>query len=336
MHQKFPKIRGFANIARDLNYTGEDTPDKIWFGTKVKLHGTNSGIRIDADGTVTGQARNRDIDPAKPGDHFGFSGFVQEHAGFFQRYQPTTFKSVVIYGEWAGPGVQKKVAVSLLNKKYFFVFAIKFVNGEGDHWMIDPHLITSYLGYADAMLPAPDEIRVVPWYSTVCLDTRYQDDAQRLVDELNKAVAVIDVCDPYIHAQFGVSGIGEGLVVYPLLSDNTTAELERLIFKVKGGSHSASGGAKPARIKPLASKDVFDFADQTVTDDRMEQALQESGATDIGDTGRVIGWVCRDVATESVDELEASGLDWKQVQGVVATRAREWFHRHLDQVVFPA
>jgi hypothetical protein len=42
-------------------------------------------------------------------------------------------------------------------------------------------------------------------------------------------------------------------------------------------------------------------------------------------------WFAADVQKESIAELQASGLDWKQVGAPVQARAREWFkERCLD------
>ena len=49
--------------------------------------------------------------------------------------------------------------------------------------------------------------------------------------------------------------------------------------------------------------------------------------------GAFIGWVCKDVAVESADEIRESGLDWKsQLSGVVAHKAREWYLKKVQEI----
>jgi hypothetical protein len=49
----------------------------------------------------------------------------------------------------------------------------------------------------------------------------------------------------------------------------------------------------------------------------------------IKDTGKFIGWVCKDINKESVVELEESGLEWKSVASVCSEMARKWFFNKL-------
>ena len=72
-----------------------------------------------------------------------------------------------------------------------------------------------------------------------------------------------------------------------------------------------------------------------LTEDRLSQGLKETcedAVYEMKSTGKYIGWVCRDVALEGADELVAAGLEWKQVQGVVATRARQFFINKVKEI----
>ena len=42
-------------------------------------------------------------------------------------------------------------------------------------------------------------------------------------------------------------------------------------------------------------------------------------------TGNFLKWVLADVQKESVAELSAAGLEWKDVAGAIQARARQWY-----------
>jgi hypothetical protein len=46
-----------------------------------------------------------------------------------------------------------------------------------------------------------------------------------------------------------------------------------------------------------------------------------------------MAWLGADVKKESVNELEASGLEWKQVSKAVNQYAREWFLLEIEKAL---
>lgn len=57
----------------------------------------------------------------------------------------------------------------------------------------------------------------------------------------------------------------------------------------------------------------------------LEQASACDGEYDLKRTGDFLKWIGQDVKKKSVAELEASGLEWKQVAKAVASKARNWY-----------
>jgi len=122
----------------------------------VKMHGTNAGLVERSDGTLYGQGRNRVLAPGR-GNQFEFVEFYSApkraavihemfstiralcakgntQVGIPKINEPVT---IVYYGEFCGPKIQKGVAISLLPERAFFGFAIK-VEGETTkttHWL---------------------------------------------------------------------------------------------------------------------------------------------------------------------------------------------------------
>jgi hypothetical protein len=123
-----------------------------------------------------------------------------------------------------------------------------------------------------------------------------------------------------------VYGIGEGMV-WQCVTPGW--ESSRYWFKVKGEKHSVT------KVRTLAAPDVEKmasaraFVDAVVTDARCEQGLahlRELGLDVVPEsTGPFLQWVGSDVMKEEADTLEASGLTRKDVGGLVAKAAREWF-----------
>ena len=345
-HKKFPKIRGFHNVVKEVRSFPIDNVFPVMnFRSKCKLHGTNAGVRVMPDGTVVSQKRSGDCGEY---GHFNFPVWVKGNESYFASLAHET-DTYIIYGEWAGKGVQKKVAVSELENKSFFVFVVRQlretdeVDEDGNKivnsfLIIDPDEIRAIMG--DKL---PNNIYIVPWHSDdIFIDFNKEADLRNSATKFNDEVSVIDKCDPYIKELFGIEGFGEGLVYYPMPSDDSelttisTSRFERYSFKIKGASHSGSGdGEKKARVKAVAPDSAYDFANIMLTQDRLNQGIQEvceDGPVDIKKTGQYIGWVCKDVATEGAQELLRGNLEWKQVQGIIANRAREFFMEKVKEI----
>ena len=342
-HKKFPKIRGYHNIVKEIRAFCDDGiyPTQS-FRPKIKQHGTNSAVRITSDGQVFAQKRNSDCHVT---GHFNFPMWVKGNEQYFSSLANPE-STIIIDGEWAGQDIQKKVAVSEIEKS-MFIFSIRIYTPT-DNLDEDGKVI-----YNSKMIIEPSEIEemvnkdgkpenlyIIPWYSSAIeIDFNKQSQVKSCADDFNAIVEVIDKCDPYIKEMFDIEGFGEGLVYYPVESETTFIKprnFERYAFKVKGASHSARGdGNKKARAATPLPESVHDFVGMMMTNDRMLQGVSEvcgESQPEMKNTGQYIGWICRDVALEGADELLAASLEWKQVQGLVATRAREFFIGKVQEV----
>ena len=346
-HKKFPKIPGFVNVVKTFKHMHdpENPQGALQFRPKIKLHGTNAGVRIEQDGTVVAQARNDD----RTEGHFGFAQWVKDNETYFRALgdQCLTPKheGMIVYGEWAGPGVQAKVAVSQIPEKQFFVFAIRIAMIQEDDrilssWITHPVNIGRVLNHVQADLP--ETLHIIPWHSeTITITFSDHDDLDKNAELMNAEVEAIDAIDPYIKAKFGIEAHGEGLVYYPITKNPTlfTSDLERLCFKVKGASHQkGNGGEKKAKVGLKVSPGAYSFADDHVHDARLAQAIEavvpEGEQVENKHVGLIIGWVCKDIADETQLELEASGLTWKGVQGVIAARTRTAVFNRIKENAF--
>lgn len=324
---KWPSIGLLHNTIKTINYLAALDPadggvpfPKAVYRAKVKLHGANCGVQIQTDGIVT-QSRETILTPTT--DLKGFSKWAHTWDSQFLKLPV----GMTLFGEWCGPGVEPGMAVSVLPNKLYAVFAIQM----GNTVIYDPVLIVSYL----EPLGIPG-LYVLPWVENVELTVDYADpnSLQDAATQLNTLVLSVEREDPWVKATFNVSGLGEGVVLYPVsvVGEENPKDLERLaqlMFKVKGEKHRTTRTKDAAQVSVEVVSGIDAFVDLVLTSARLEQGLSATcgGVRDPRLTGKFLQWVVADVQKESVAELESSGLTWPQVQGAIQARARGWFLR---------
>jgi len=330
--QKLTSIESFAHVYRHQQYF--DTPAVVQYGAKIKLHGSNAAVRLGGDGTVVAQSRSRDIFVGD--DNYGFAAWVKENEEAWR--MPSTDKlramvgDVIYYGEWGGLGIQKGDAVTKLDAKYFFVFAVR----TGDNYITTPADI-------ELTIPDLDNIIVIPWdiIFEESVDFGNADECESFGDMLNERVKDIEERDPFIHGIFGIDAPGEGWVISPVCnpgSDPLDGQLDvdwynHLTFKVKVEGHNVNKGPSAAR-DIVVPEGVSEFVEMFVTEARCQQGLSEElGGNAIPEkTGHFLKWVNTDIIKESVEELSDAGLVWKDVQRGVAGAARTWFLEKCKEI----
>jgi len=325
--RKWPDIGGLHNVLRDPAATGEMT-----YRAKIKLDGTNAGVRFRTGVMEAFQSRTQDITPEA--DNAGFARWASSVAWPLMPYHPD-LPITVLHGEWAGKGVQKGTSVSEVPEKRFFVFAVEFcsdiIDEASGEWNVrvletEPEAITD-------LVEGIEGVHVLPWHSeemTVNFDDRTEVEA--FAAKVNEMVAEVEDCDSYIKATFGVEGIGEGIVLYPLGLSGGRRSWRTFAFKAKGEKHRVKRAKVAAEIDPEVLKSIEAFVIAFVTEQRCEQGLTTvtSGERpDYKHIGPFIGWIAKDVQKESTAELAASGLEWKQVAPDVQASARKWLMRRL-------
>ena len=153
----------------------------------------------------------------------------------------------------------------------------------------------------------------------------------KIVDLMNALVEDVEACDPFVKQEFGIEGTGEGLVFFPMIDGVPFIKrrhFSNLIFKAKGEKHKVIKQRNAVQIDPEVMESISEFVEKTVTVARMEQAAREIGPDrgyNMKKIGPFIAWVGQDVKRETVDELEASELTWKDVQKRVTLQARTWY-----------
>ncbi|MGK7928098.1 MAG: RNA ligase family protein [Spirulina sp.] len=316
--QKWPSIELLHNVRRGLEIAGE-TP-KVTYRAKLKLDGTNGGIQIFTDGRIAAQSRSQIITPES--DNAGFANWVTQNIDFFA--QLAGEEHLTLFGEWCGKGIQRRTAISQIDRKIFAIFALQYGGREGKYARleIDPDRICT-------LIPPHPDIFVLPFYGEpMVFDFSDREQLQKASDRLNQIIAEVERCDPWIKETFGIEGLGEGLVMYPQ-SDRLAERISyaELLFKAKGEKHQVVKTKKPVQIDPEVAKNVEAFAALFVTEARLQQGVTEAcgGELDLKKMGEFLKWITADVQKESVAELESAQLTWKDVSKTVMNVARKWY-----------
>lgn len=319
--QSWFKISQFRNVVKWANI---NQVYKVSYRPKVKLHGTNAGVRI-LGGKVQAQSRNQDI--TVENDNVGFAAWVKERE---QDFLDTGLDDCIIYGEWCGPGVQKGTSIQLIKERVFCVFAV--------YDIIYPVYVVSPDTIRD-IIDDIDGLYVIPWFGeSFSVDFSRPDSRVAFAELVNGQVNDVESCDPFVLDTFGVSGIGEGLVYYPIDTDigSENEAFKELTFKAKGEAHRVAQ-RKKAAVSTISSVTLNGFVDMFVTSTRVIHGVNEAcqGQYDRRLTGDLLKWIGNDIRTEGADELVESGLVWKDVAKLVANRARSIYFKAIDSWASP-
>ena len=362
-HIKFPSINQFRTTVKNVrdaaNWNNAELPTLKFTGT-VKLHGTNASIVKDVETQeIWCQSRETIITP--DADNAGFAQFVSENmesiyslfcvVSHIKTY--TSKSKIVIFGEWCGSGVQKKVAISEV-PKMFVIFGIKIVTGEKETWATKSELVR-FMQLCDPIHMRDRRIFYIHHFKTweMLIDFAHPEDVQNKLVELTDQVE--KECP--VGAAFGVSGTGEGIV---WVCDTTwmitgyvrdpetrlmTSEIKTrvipttdLTFKVKGAKHSDTKVKRTATIDVEKVKSIKEFATNVTTDHRLEKMVEklllEGLPLEFTSIPRFLQLVSEDVIKEESDVMVESGLTHKEAMTEVSNMSREWFKRLVNNKAF--
>jgi hypothetical protein len=103
------------------------------------------------------------------------------------------------------------------------------------------------------------------------------------------------------------------------------------MFKAKGQKHRVKESKQAVQVSPDVLASVEEFARVFVTEARCRQGLTVacSGEASPKNTGNFMKWIVGDVEKESKDDLDASGLTFKQVVAAVQRLSREWYQKQV-------
>lgn len=336
-HVSWSDIESFHNARRRFQKYPEQLGSNpvVTYRAKTKLHGTNAGIIIERDGTVTAMSRTAIITPEN--DNAGFARWVADNAEAFAKLaQPDN--TMVIFGEWCGPGVQKGVAINQIPERIFAGFAIRTFRDSSPAFPVIVDFSDSPENIA-AMLNGIPRAYTIPWFNsseTFTVDwTAPAEDLEPVLARINAHVAHVEACDPFCAKEFGIKGIGEGLVFYPT-DTKFNDRFSNFAFKSKGEKHQVVAHTKPAQADASSAVDTKAFAELVCAPARLEQGARAvtSGELDFSPQHipTFLKWMHEDVKKECAAELEASGLDEKLAFKAAMAHARNWYLEQLKKL----
>lgn len=316
------KLLSKRQIPRETCYDLSVGKNKNFFANGVLVHNTNAAIVFEKNNGFYCQSRERIISVGS--DNAGSAAWAnsvsEEDWSILRANFPADWQKVVVYGEWAGTGIQKNVAISTLPKA-FYIFASRLISedGEKEEWLDTRNWIF------------PPNIYNIYNYPTFKVDINFES-PEYAIAEINKWVLAIgDECP--VGKAHGVSGVGEGLVIRCVTEG---WESSRYWFKAKDSRHSNSKITKLATvdIEKYGSEQAFIAA--VLDEGRLEQGynwLKENGKNqDQSSTGDFIRWIFNDVIKECSPEMEASGIEEKNLGKLLSGPAKKWYFARLNKI----
>lgn len=340
--KKFRKIRQFKDVIQSIKmrafYAGDDEDGrpiydssrplpKLTFRGTVKLHGTNAGISYcKSTDELTPQKRTSNCGGTS--GHFGFVEYIKCYEEFFKtqmRYlcDDLNTDTVYVFGEWCGAGIQKKVAISELTKR-FVVFSA--YDPDADRYFDEGYVLQRFVDKSKNCFSVCD-------YETfeMEIDVQYPELA---VNKINSLVEEVEKVCPVSKAMLLEEKPGRYEDREEFLGEGIVWTCGDYCFKTKGYKH-AKGGGKMATVDPIKAQSVKEFIDKVVTEDRLQQCW-DIVSSNVGDIlqmkhiGELMKWIFNDIMDEEGDALVHNNLCKKDVSGAIANAARPWFIKQIN------
>lgn len=310
---KFESVGQFRNFIKTMQYLGLRKSNLI--GT-VKIHGTNSSVGLDLkDNSLFCQSRNRVL--SLDDDNYDFVKYIEDNKSEFlkifneikNKINTENYDSIIIYGEWAGKGIQNKVAVSELDR-FFAPFSIRGINKDT-------------IDILDVKLEINESIRFYPIETFGVYNVELDLDNVHLAQQEIKNITIAIENECPVGKYFGISGIGDGVVF--------TDETKNYSFKSKGEKHSVSKVKTIANVDVEKIKKIQDFIDYAVTENRLNQGIEYlkemNKELDISSIGDFLRWLANDILKEEQDVITENCLDndLKSIMKSTSNKGRKWF-----------
>jgi Rnl2 family RNA ligase len=249
--------------------------EKVSWVLTEKVHGANFSFWSDGEDFKVA-SRNQFVD----GSFYSCTDIIEKHRNDVLRISAMfPGKTVIVYGELYGPGIQKGIDYG--TKKDFIVFDIK-VDGEYLPWL-----------ELEEVLDKTEELRAVPELAIVdCLTDALAYNNQ-FVSELGR-----------LNGVESTDNITEGLVMKPLLRENFRIGGERVIIKSKNDKWSEKSKKPKAPKTPTEQSPLVAAIDPYVNANRLAAVTSKMGVITPKDFGLVIKAMTEDVIEDMVKDGE--------------------------------
>lgn len=345
---KYPDTKDFASAIRDIKFAAQYTGQQDEEGNPItnqlavlptitvkateKIHGTNAAVCYSNPDGLWVQSRENIITLEKDNAGCAFAVYRDENAWnhligqFATDYQIDLDKYIItIYFEWCGGNIQKKSAVSGLDKRavifsHFKVspLILQEEDNEKSFW-----LSTGLFDYTECNIYNVSNYKTWEFEVDFNYPQLYQNKFLEVIEE-------VEANSP-IGCEMGIeNNIGEGIVCEFWYKDSLTR------FKVKGEKHANS---KVKTLKPVdeeKEKSKIELSNKVCTALRLEQAWQktfgignEIAQPDKALMGEFLRAVSNDILKEEMDKFKEFGLEIKDIGKYVSSISRNWFEEQL-------
>jgi len=144
-------------------------------------------------------------------------------------------------------------------------------------------------------------------------------------------IKVEEIC-PWAN-EFGVEGIGEGLVWTPINRDialNTS-----LWFKTKGEEHSGKKNKIKIEIDPVVAENITKLVEKILPEWRLQQGISELKEQkfdiEIKNIGAYLKWIGQDIKKEEMDTVETNNFEWKDISKHANKKAKDYYFKMINQ-----
>ena len=323
---------------------------------KPKIHGVSMSlsIRVTAGGVVTPTSQLRKSGDPSSDVVPGYAAVRDEiEAGLWAGRVPAWGETGIL-AEWAGPGIQKRDAVTKIDRPRLFVFAAWFFNGgsvleradryrsgesgiEARNIWRSANLITCPQTLARIINPS-EHVEILPWITDdLRTEGLGQIRAGLVAHMANRYVADCALKDSYIADRFGIEAPGEGMVAMPVSQAFMEANFEtfaELSWKAKTPVHSVKRVSRPATTKVELPAGIDGLVSDFVTPARVDQIISETfSGKDLerSGTGAFVAAMVADVLKESKEERASLDAPEAAIGSALRTAARQAYLSLCDQ-----
>ena len=348
----FGKIGQFADVVyaikKQAQYIGLDENDKAVYDNSLKLpivdckmsekiHGTNSAVCMSSEFGFYVQSKKNVITPEK--DNAGCAFAVMQRKNQWLELLDQLVKwwginisdnDVSLYFEWCGGNIQKKSALTNIEKSamifQYFKVSPRTINPKTEELYPAYWLSTNGVECKDSQIY---NVMSYPTY-TITIDFNKPHES---VNEMVKLVeTVIEPASPVGKAFGQEANVGEGVVATFKYKGN----IHR--FKVKGSGHSSSHVKKLKVVDVEKINGIINFVNEVCHASRLEQAWQnvfgineEKLEPTKQATSDIIRAVVKDIMEEEMNNMLALDISPKEIGPHVAQVTRTWFFEQLNE-----
>ena len=325
----------YATIKHRAQYIGKDENGECIYDTTiplptvkvlgtVKIDGSNGGITMNKEGEIWAQSHDRILTLEE--DNYNFAFILESKKEIFKellnKIDFNGYDYITIFGEVAGKGIQKGMAVCQL-PRMFVIFDIKRSyddNSKGDN---------KYASIDEIKTLRSPENNIYNIYDFTTFEVEIDfNEPQEAMDRLTDITTNVGVKCPFGEAM-GVEGRGEGEVFVFYDEDGN-----KYRFKVKAEKSKISKTKELVTIDVERVNSIREFVEYSVTENRLNQGLEQTfgcnGILDITRMGCFLQWLAGDIIKEEMDVLIKNNLEPKAVTGAISKKGRDWLLNKIN------